>query len=269
MNKPINDVYSTENIGNPTPKTFFEISKWAGVDDETAKKARNSRAPKIMVSGRLASGKDTIASALMETLDFPESVKISFANSLRDELNIIIDIAKRYKDQNVGSLEVAKYFNLPEQLVSKTFSLVLEAVKENNNVDANVRSKFIRLALQDWGTDVRRSVDPNYWVKLGAKSALEAMAAGNAVHITDARFSNEVEIARGLGFYAIRLVVDLPIRSQRLLERDGLSIDLDAENHPSEVELDNYKGFDQWVSNNKTIDDTVRSIILAFEYAYN
>lgn len=251
------------------PISFFEVAKWAGVDDEIAKRARNSRAPKIMVSGRLASGKDTIASALMETLDYPDSIKISFASALRDELNTIIDIVR--KNQNIDNAvkDVADNFKLSDKLVKKTVTLTSEALKENFNADANTRSKYIRLALQEWGTDVRRSVDPDYWVKLGSRDALFAMADNKAVHITDARFSNEVEIARALGFYAIRLVVDLPIRSQRLLDRDGLILDLDAENHPSEVVLDNYKGFDQWVSNNKSIDDTLRSIIQAFEYAYN
>lgn len=251
------------------PTSFFEVSKWAGVDDETAKKARNSRAPKIMVSGRLASGKDTIAIALMETLDHVESNKISFATALREELSLIIDLVKRYPDKKVAYQEVAVVTGLTVDQVMKTVDLVFSALNDSGDTTSFTRSKFIRLALQEWGTDVRRAVDPNYWVKLGAKAAITAMAEGQAVHITDARFINEVEIAKLLGFYTIRLVVSFPIREQRLFERDGLKIDMDAENHPSEVELDSYKNFDQWVSNDNSIDQTVRSVIQAFEYAFN
>jgi hypothetical protein len=251
------------------PTSFFEVSKWAGVDDETAKKARNSRAPKIMVSGRLASGKDTIAIALMETLDHVESNKISFATALREELSLIIDLVKRYPDKKVAYQEVAAVTGLTVDQVMKTVDLVFSALNDSGDTTSFTRSKFIRLALQEWGTDVRRAVDPNYWVKLGAKAAITAMAEGKAVHITDARFINEVEIAKLLGFYTIRLVVSFPIREQRLFERDGLKIDMDAENHPSEVELDSYKKFDQWVSNDNSIDQTVRSVIQAFEYAFN
>ena len=165
--------------------------------------------------------------------------------------------------------EVAAVTGLTVDQVTKTVDLVFSALNDSGDTTSFTRSKFIRLALQEWGTDVRRAVDPNYWVKLGAKAALTAMAEGKAVHITDARFINEVEIAKLLGFYTIRLVVSFPIREQRLFERDGLKIDMDAENHPSEVELDSYKKFDQWVSNDNSIDQTVRSVIQAFEYAFN
>ena len=267
MDKPLGKEINGKSQTFPT--SFFEVSKWAGVDDETAKKAKNSRAPKIMVSGRLASGKDTIAIALMETLDHLDSNKISFASALRDELSLIIDLVKRYPDKKEAYNQVAALSGLPVNMVEKTVDLVISALNDSGDATSFTRSKFIRLALQEWGTDVRRANDPNYWVKLGAKAALIAMAENKAVHITDARFINEVEIAKLLGFYTIRLVVTFPVREERLFERDGLNIDMDAENHPSEVELDSYKKFDQWVSNDNTIDQTVRSIILAFEYAFN
>ena len=128
-----------------------------------------------------------------------------------------------------------------------------------------MRTREIRLALREWGTEVRRSADPGYWVKRSMREIVELLAANTAVYVTDARFVNEVDPARRLGLLAVRLDVELPIRAARLKERDGLDIDPVAERHPSEMELEAFQGFDLWVDNSGPLDESTRLVAQALE----
>lgn len=237
-----------------------EVAQWCGVDHATASAAQVAAAPRLVVSGRLASGKDTVAAAVMTDLGHTDSVQVSFATALRDEMAVLLDAVRSCTDIEGAVLAVARVGSVPTDTARPTATLLWQAVSQDPAITPWTRTREMRLALQDWGTDVRRAADPHHWVKLGARRTLEAISTGRAVHITDARFANEVQIARSLGFHAVRLEVDLDVRSRRLWDRDGLTIDPTSENHPSEAELETYRGFDQWVSNNGALSETVSAV---------
>jgi hypothetical protein len=239
------------------------VAAWCGVDDVTQALASVSTAPRLVVSGRLSSGKDSVADAVMAELRQGGSTRLSFATALRDEVAELLAAISPCADLDTAVAAVANVSGLTADKVVNTTDLLWTALRLDPKVTPYTRTREMRLALQDWGTGVRRAEDPHYWVKRGARTAMEAMACGSPVHITDARFINEVQIARALGFFAVRLEVDLDIRAQRLWDRDGLTIDPASENHPSEVELETYPGFDLWVSNNGPLPDTVRNVIAA------
>lgn len=246
----------------PTSREFVDTARWAGVDENTIAAAITADQPRLVVSGRLASGKDTVAEAVMHRLGRQDAVRVSFATPLRKEVDELI-AAIRETGADAAVETVARVGGITTEKARYTAELLCQALAANPDVHSHVRTREIRLALQEWGTDVRRSADSEYWVKQAMRQVVELLAEQRPVYVTDARFPNEVAAARNLGFLAVRLEVDLPIRAARLKARDGLDIDPAAENHPSEMELENYTGFDLWVDNSGDLDTTVTNVVAA------
>jgi hypothetical protein len=238
------------------PERFRAVAHWAGVDASTGEKALQSAVPRMVVSGRLASGKDTVAEAAMTALGCTDAVRVSFATPLRREVDELIDALRQHGPQNAQEL-VALTGGVPFEKAAKTAELLCAALAGDPTIHSYVRTREIRLALQEWGTEVRRASDSDYWVKQAMHEVIEHLAAGTPVYVTDARFINEVEPAKSLGFLAVRLEVELEVRAARLHARDGLSIDPAAENHPSEKELETYRGFHLWIDNSGPLDASV------------
>lgn len=246
------------------PEGFVETARWSGADETTIAAAAASREPRLVVSGRLASGKDTVAEAVMHELGMTDAVRVSFATPLRREVDELID-AIRIGGPETAAETVARIGGVPVEAGRATADLICSALAADPSVTSYVRTREIRLALQEWGTDVRRARDPEYWVKQAMRNVVELLAEQRPVYVTDARFPNEVAAARNLGFLAVRLEVELPVRAARLKARDGLDIDPAAENHPSEKELETYDGFDLWVDNSGALEQTVAEVIVALK----
>lgn len=251
----------THNIDNNSNYESEKLAEWVGLPSKMVLLALESRAPRIVISGRLASGKDTLAEAVMKELGREDSVRISFATALRAEIDEILSIIRNSPNVSAAKTAVAKYSNLPTEVIGLCVDLLYTANAIDGNITAYSRTPEMRLALQNWGTEVRRAQDVEYWVKQGVKAAIETLANGNSVHITDARFANEVQICQSLNFWAIRLDVTSTTRAQRLMQRDGLPLNVESENHSSELELENYSGFDQRIENNGSISEAVDLIL--------
>lgn len=253
-------------MGNHTHalEGFIATARWAGADEATIAAAITAAQPRLVVSGRLASGKDTVAEAVMRELGRTDAVRVSFATPLRREVDELID-AIRANGADHATEIVARVGGVPLEAGRKTAEFICQALAHDPCVNSYVRTREIRLALQEWGTDVRRAHDSEYWVKQAMRQVVELIAEQRPVYVTDARFPNEVQAARDLGFLAVRLEVELPIRAARLKARDGLDIDPAAENHPSEKELESYTGFDLWVDNSGPLANTVATIVTALQ----
>lgn len=252
-------------MGTHTPageENFRATARWAGVEDCVTEQALQSTQPRIVVSGRLASGKDTVAEAAMTTIGATDAVRVSFATALRREVDELIDALRHHGPQNAAEL-VAVTGGVTSEKAARTAELLCAALNSDPTIHSYVRTREIRLALQEWGTEVRRAGDPDYWVKQAMRDVVEHLADDTAVYVTDARFINEVEPAKNLGFLAVRLEVALDVRAARLHARDGLSIDPASENHPSERELETYRGFHVWVDNSGPLDNSVAHVVAA------
>jgi hypothetical protein len=251
-------------MGNHTDRAdaFLATARWAGCEEATISAALDATAPRLVVSGRLASGKDTVAEAVMRRIGRTDAVRVSFATALRKEVDDLIDAVRGATAQSAVSV-VASVGRITEDKARNTAALLRAAIDADPSVHSYVRTREIRLALQEWGTDVRRSSDDSYWVKQAMKQVVDLVAEGHPVYVTDARFPNEVAATRNLGFLAVRLEVDIAIRAERLMVRDGLTIDPAAENHPSEKELETYPGFDLWVDNSGDLEHSVETIVSA------
>jgi len=249
-------------MGNRThdPEVFAATARWAGAEEKTIERALACTSPRLVVSGRLAGGKDTVAEAVMRSLGCDDAFRVSFATALRAELDALIEGVRREGPQEAVRT-VSRVGGVSEQQARRTAELIREALEADPSVHSYIRTREIRLALQEWGTDVRRAADDEYWVKQAMRMVVEKLADQRPVYVTDARFPNEVAAARNLGFLAVRLEVDLSVRAARLKARDGLDIDPASENHPSERELEQYTGFDLWVDNSGALETSVARVV--------
>lgn len=198
----------------------------------------------LVVSGKMGAGKDTVAPAVMAKLGRPSARQLSFSSALKDETDSLFsafregcsdDSLVTMMGGEVSQRQVADlrriWFGIPPC------------------VGARGRHPAVRAALQFWGTEVRRGQDVNYWVHRTGRDVTEVVGEGFAVFLTDARFPNEVTGFQQMGAVAVRLEVPEHIRMARLEVRDGFVPDEAGQNHPSEVALDRWRGFDVVVNN--------------------
>jgi dephospho-CoA kinase len=246
-------------------EAFAATARWAGASDEALAAAAACTHPRLLVSGRLASGKDTLARAAMDAIGYRDAVPVSFATAIRREVDEVLDLIRHLDSVNRSPANAAEVVHqqapMSRDLATSVATLALEALESDGSVHSRVRTPQVRRLLQLWGTDVRRAVDPDYWVKQTIRSTVEILATDRAVFITDARFVNEVEQARALGFCLVRVEVDPAVRSARLAARDGLDLDPAAERHPSELQLATYEHFDAWVDNSGALEVSVGHVV--------
>lgn len=77
-------------------------------------------------------------------------------------------------------------------------------------------SPEVRWLLQQWGTEFRRSQDPNYWVEKAVKEIHWAWDKVDLVVITDVRFENEADMIRDLGGLVVEVCAADDVRLARL-----------------------------------------------------
>lgn len=251
-----------------------------GADERTAHAAAqnlaNGAVILVGVSGKIASGKDTIAPLALDLWGAGDALRDYFANALKDEVDVLfanirywaktsdepIDPASiTYEQRESLARFLSAQHSFPfEQALDFYTGAVAAEILANPALHARCRTDAIRSALQRHGTDVRRAQDNLYWVKRTLSPAVSALAAGSSVYFTDARFPNEVESIQALGGVVIRLDISPEVQRERLSSRDGLEINEEALTHMSETALDAYTGFDVRVDNNGTLAEALALI---------
>lgn len=246
------------------------LAREVGVETDVIVKARRNLQEGLVyglaVSGKLASGKDTVAEMVMDRLGRPGAVQLTWATALRRELDSVLGFIKEAdapREARQHTCEMGIETHHAQALVEKLWDCV-----RNEGSNAHSRTPQIRWALQYLGTDVRRAQDPLHWVRLSIKEAADNLSKGVSVYYTDCRHPNEVEVPRQLGFYAVRLEITPETQRDRLWGRDGIGVDASAAVHPSEVMLDGYVGFDLIVDNNGDIEHAVETICAGLKARY-
>lgn len=189
------------------------------------------------ISGKIGSGKDSVAKALVEK-DCGFSKVIAFADPLRDEIDQLINAAR--------GASLPKYPDVSVEELSHIISTLESALKNNPEVRSDSRVPEIRHALQYWGTDVRRKRDDLYWVKRTVWNALEyAFASGCGIIVSDVRFPNEAQMIHDFAGKVFRIEASHDIRKTRLEHRDMENTLTQASAaHQSETALDDWTDFD-------------------------
>lgn len=228
----------------------------------------------VEVSGKIASGKDTVAPMILHLWGITDAVRDYFANALKDEVDLLFADIRFWARQSTlegGQLSEADRRSLAEFLshqhafpVEQAYEFytgpVATEVLTNPAIHARVRTDLVRYALQKHGTNVRRAQDDRYWVRRTLAPAFGPLAEGTSVYFTDGRFPNEADAVRSVGGVVIRLDITEETQRQRLMSRDGLDINEDALRHESETALDAYPHFDVRVDNDGTVEQTLDAI---------
>lgn len=199
----------------------------------------------VVISGKMGSGKDTIAPLLMPALNRVKQSHRFFAAPLKDELNEIILIIQNSASQEEANLRVSRDMQTnAKDHVAFVIDTLWSPVKSGELKTSYDRTEQSRLALQHWGTQVRRAQDENYWVNRAIRSVSPELAEGISVYVTDARFPNELDAVKEIGGLLIRLDVSPEVQEKRIFDRDGIVISDAARNHVSETAVDDYERFD-------------------------
>jgi len=192
----------------------------------------------IGISGKARSGKDTFAEMLATALNkgaYPPYVMMAFANELKLRCQAAFDLTWEQlwgDDKEKYDQRYPKYRGIPPYcLGNRDDGKGLEVMEERKHWTA-------REIMQDYGA-FYRSIDNEFWVK-NLFRVLEDKEYTNVI-ITDVRYTNEANYILDNGGYVIRV------------ERENKDT-VHNEQHPSEIELDEYNRFDFTIVNNWTLD---------------
>lgn len=160
----------------------------------------------IAVIGALRSGKDSVATSLVANHGY---TKMALADPLKDEVVTALNAVEGGWDR--------------ERLEREKTSL--------------------RSLLQVWGTEFRRNLDPGYWTnKLEARISEHHARDLDRIIVTDARFTNELDMLRRHQFTIVRLEMDektLRDHLHRVALMSDEQVDI-ALAHPSERQWRDY-----------------------------
>lgn len=226
----------------------------------------------LAMSGKLGAGKDTVAPLLMDRLE-PigfEGARVhgSFAGPLRDELNSVIGLVGSSDDEGTAVRRVSDGMRVGGDEALRIVRILRDDVASGAVTSARDRTPSMRLALQYWGTEVRRAADPDYWVRRAAGMVVDDLSAGDDVFLTDARFPNELDAVVDLGGVVVRLEIGEDEQARRIMARDGNIVTKGMRAHPSETAADGYGRFTVVVhSDGLGIDETVDEAFSGIEAA--
>lgn len=217
------------------------------------------RACLVGVSGKMGSGKDTVASLLAEMIHRrgDKVVIRSLADGLKDEVARTVTYALISQNEQdfcdsviswsgISSIHAQELLKVLHPLVTS----LLEQRVEPDEVTAELLYRnpadkpLVREVLKFWGNDVRRAQNPDYWVDMAAVYAKEQRDMGVSCIIPDVRRQNEAGFIKDAGGLLVRLNVSEEEQRRRLLRRDNKLSDRSAFTHVTETDLDEYDRFD-------------------------
>lgn len=213
--------------------------------------AENKSLRGIVVSGKIAAGKDTLAPLILRRLDPKnEQVQIQFAFALKNEVSQVIQLIRddMHADAAVLAERAAAQQDVPVEQALTIVNFILDEIRTGvGPKDGWDKTPGNRLALQFWGTEIRRNQNDNYFVSKAVQSAAAAFSEHKSVFVTDARFPNELIGMAELGFASFRIDVSPEEQQRRFFKREGTPLRHEATLHPSETALDDYEGFNSRV----------------------
>ena len=174
----------------------------------------------IGISGKIGSGKTSLTQHLLKHLD-STWVRIAYGDLLK------IEVSSRFNFILEYCYDSRKNNCVPVPAITYT---------EKGAYDVpDFPYPTVRRLLQWWGTEVRRTEDPDYWVK-AMREVLDRCRASKqhaGVIVDDVRFPNEAELIKEQGGLLVRLDT-----------YPGWVCDQKAASHPSETALDDYTMWD-------------------------
>lgn len=238
-----------------------------GISEEVALNAHKTMQERgnkfFAISGRIASGKDTVGEEVFRLMGTPteDIVHEFYARPLRDEVDQVIRIIRDY-DQDEATTLIVNRLSASTEEAEHMYDILREPVRSGQVYSSYQRTQDTRKALQFWGTEVRRSKDEDYWVRKTLIAAMNGIIEGKNVYITDARFPNEIDALVAVGAKTFRLLVSPEAQNARIMKRDGIPVTPEAQQHASETALDGYSGFYAIIDTNvKTLHEVAQEVL--------
>lgn len=143
--------------------------------------------------GKAGAGKDYVAEAIRQDLDKRDrwGVRVAFADGLK--LDIEEALSGNLMGQGFGAPHIDVLWDKPY-------------------------SDEVRWLLQQWGTELRREQDEDYWARKGMQRAddIYKMEGADVILFTDVRFDNEARAITEAGGLICMVTADAAIRAERL-----------------------------------------------------
>ncbi len=198
----------------------------------------------IAISGKLRSGKDTIASMICNKYTFDRY-------ALADELRVFIK--KIFKAKTIFEYqEILQYItdvikSLPgdEYKINEAIRWCFDAAMSNRKNFIYKENDKNRDILQFYGELVRK-YEPSFWIQ----ALFKKIDLSHNNIITDVRLLNEYMSLRNYGFSLVRVIASDDIRRKLLGENRTTQI-----NHSTETNLDNIETWDYIIYNNGDLAD--------------
>ena len=253
----------------PDRNTMVRAATCLDIDVDVARAAAemltSSRVAGVVFSGKMASGKDTVAEEVghaLELYGFAGAVVHRTSDPIRAELNESIAIIKSCSHRQAAVRELVELQKLPEAVASHLVDSLFE-VSHSGTLDANQRTDLSRHLLQFYADEGRRAVDPDYWIKKFFGQVVHTLASGNSAVLSGCRYPNEILPAQALGIMTVRLEVSPTVQALRLGGRDGLAPRQELIENPNECALDDFAGFNLVVRNDTELEPTVAQVTTA------
>jgi hypothetical protein len=196
----------------------------------------------IGFTAALGAGKDVAGQHLVSKHGF---TRVAFADPLKQEVMRILprtcrEMIKKILASRHGGIHTLQFSD--EQLD--------EAVRREIYI---FKHEPFRALLQEWGTDFRRTEDPEYWIKKWRAAVARVHAGEGPVVATDCRFPNEAQSVKALGGYVVRI------------ERPGHQTD---KTHISETAMAEWPA-DYTLVNDGTLDDLHQTLDRWLDHLYD
>ena len=248
----------------PDNATVLRAASLLRVDPDLAAKAdqhlRSGRVFAAVFSGKMASGKDTVAEKIAELLtETSGQVDVHrTSDPIRAELDEVIrsTAAAKSPEEALASVnEIGYPVHASAHMVEMLFGPTRDRV-----ITAAARTDENRHLLQYLADEGRRSVDPDYWIRQFFLRMLQSLAEGRSAFLSGCRYPNEIGPAQSLGMLTVRLEVSREVQAERLGGRDGLAPNPELVDNPNECALDSYAGFNLVVANDGELEPTLEAV---------
>jgi hypothetical protein len=210
----------------------------------------------LAVSGRLASGKDTVARLAMEALGHADAERLSVGKAVCAEGDVLVAaIAASGGDPARAAVIGAGALGVAPAEARPVVDLLWSAVTADGLETTTERHPAVRPALELWG-GIRRQHDPLVWIRPPMRRAVVLASEGRSSYLTDVRTPEEARWAKRVGFVLVRIEVDERTQRRRAARRDG-GWNGAAACSALETALDGYDAFDAVVWNGDECEPSV------------
>lgn len=238
--------------------TLLEVP--TSVVEAALKRLQDGSSSWIVVSGKICSGKDTVAPLVQPALGYTDVVRVGYSDMLKRDLGAAMAaIAHSGFTGKDLVREVSRVSLREEEIASDLITVVEPIVTELGVLDLQQRTDLNRDLLIDMGGKWLN--DNEQLSRQAAARCLELIACGASVYLTGGRFEPDVRIPQDAGATIIRLDVTPEVQRARLLKRDGLEPLDHVVNALNEIALDDWSRFDVRVPNNGTLDEGLQAVL--------